>query len=83
MKSLKLFVFVWMIFYSGRKRARNRNSVWFFHRRSMHDRYTWQILIGVKQYGGHSLGTRLSFGIECIKALSAGLRINDNQACDS
>ena len=44
---------------------------------------TWQILIRVKHYGGHSLGTRLSFSIECIQAWSAGPRINDNQACDS
>ena len=29
---------------------------------------TWQFLIGVKQCGGHSLGPRLSFGIECIQA---------------
>ena len=28
---------------------------------------TWQFLIGVKQCGGHSLGTRLSFNIEYIQ----------------
>ena len=26
----------------------------------------WRFLIGIKQCGGHSPGTRLSFGIECI-----------------
>ena len=57
-------------YYSGRKRARIRNSVWV----------TWQFLIGVNQCGGHSLGLRLSFGIECTQTWSAGPRINDNQA---
>ena len=49
------------VLFSGRRRARIRFS-------SAGKCATCQFLIGVKQCGGHSPGTRWSFGIECIQA---------------
>ena len=45
----------------------SENSVWFSSLGRCTISATQQFLIGVKQCGEHSLGTRLSFGIECSK----------------